>query len=301
MFFAGLCFGSGKNSIDYTPTNCNKINTIKITNGIYDDLYISENADLTHDTIPVKWDIDTILHASFENNLSGGNVDFQLEEVSALRIKQRKKGTFNWITLFETPVSKLEDLTPTRYSKLERNNIEYEFAIVPILNGAEGNYNVNSILSKFDGIYIFDKENTYHTSIVSTIRDVKKNKPSALITTMGSQYPFSVSVNKINYESFTVEGAFVEFDEANCQFKFEDNVDYRKNFKDWLLNNEAKIIKDFTGRIWMIVVNPDSIVENERNHYLYNVITFNVSEIGNVNSTNDLYYKNFIDVNIERT
>lgn len=73
---------------------------------------------------------------------------------------------------------------------------------------------------------------------------------------------------------------------------------YREEVKQFLNDGRPKIMKLTDGRTWMIMVE-GSIAED--NDSIENVVhtSFDWVEIGDPESSSDLYENNFIDVNLE--
>ena len=138
------------NCLDPVPTAINNITSTKLENGIYDRWYLtSDTSEPYPTTIPDQWDYDTIMDADFNGNISAGNVEFTLDEITGFKIKRREVGTFDWITLVELPVATLEDLHLSFNDNLNANFKNYEYALVPVVNDIEGDYITNTVLSRF--------------------------------------------------------------------------------------------------------------------------------------------------------
>ena len=72
------------------------------------DVYLSNNASETQTNISdVTWNINTILHAQFENSLSAGNIDFILANCSSILTKVRPVGGYTWINIFQNNINGL--------------------------------------------------------------------------------------------------------------------------------------------------------------------------------------------------
>ena len=81
-------FLSGSDSYSLTPTNLDKIKTIKMYDGMYDDLYITRNVeDIETLDIPEAWTDDTIFHAKFRGVTQAGNFGTDMDYVSDILIK----------------------------------------------------------------------------------------------------------------------------------------------------------------------------------------------------------------------
>lgn len=295
MFFLGITFCGGENTLNCTPTNVADVDKVVIKNGVYDDLYMSMNTDREYTSeIPTLWDSNTLMHARFQGNLTGGNVGFALNQVSSLRVKRRELGTFEWISLYDIPVRKEEDLYFERFDKYCRSGVEYEYLVVPVLNGIEGNAFTNTVLSEFNGVFILEKDRTFKTILETNIPS-QKNRPSATVNTLGRKYPFVVSNGMNNYYSGSVKGVFIELDYDNCELKTKGARKYREELMEFLQNGMPKILKYEDGRIWMvsIVGTPSEATDG---HHDKVVTTFDWVEIGDYNSNADLYSNNFVDI-----
>lgn len=298
MFFSGYNICGYNNSISATPTNIQNINSIKLQNGYIDELYITKDTVTEYTTsIPQAWDISTILHALFNGNLDAGNVDFTIANTTDILIKRRKKGDFKWQTLYQIPVTNADDFDFTKYDKYAQSGIEYEYAIVPITNGAEGNYNINTIQSGFDGIYIIEKESVFST-IYNLVVNTSKHSPRAVITTLKGKYPFVITNSDNNYYSGTVSGVFMRCGENSPEFYGKEGWKYRKDFEDFIMNGKPKILKHEDGRMWMISITGEP-TESQGDHPYVPTTTFDFVEIGDYQSDEDMYENNFIDVGSE--
>ena len=160
--FIGYNFYSDGNALDPTPTDINNIAYTKIQNGIFDHFNVSRDTNFDYSSIiPTDWDINTLMNADFAGNVSAGNVSQLATGITSIRVKRRIKGTFDWITIREIPVSKPEDLSFVITDNLNAYNVEYEYAYVPMMEDVEGSYIIESILSKFEGVFICDMDTVF--------------------------------------------------------------------------------------------------------------------------------------------
>lgn len=298
LIFCGFGFCGSKHCGDYVATDVSSISGVTVKSAVYDELFISKNKDYAYtNEISQTWDFDTILHALFNGNLHAGNVDFTVSQVSKIRIKRRKMNSYNWITLFEVPIDSADDFDFERIDRFARSNIEYEYALVPVLGGAEGNLNINSVKSSFGGIYLMEKESGYGSDLETTL-SVNKNRPNSIVNTLGRKMPYVITNGLNNYYSGQVSTIFINQDQQTCDLDTEHGWEYRDSILDFLCDGNPKILKHEDGRMWMVQVT-DTPSESESPHPDFPTTTFDWVEIGSVDSTNDLYSNNFIDVNVE--
>ena len=293
MIFMGTTFCGGVNSLSITPSNASNINDITLKNGVIDDLHITRDTSYAFTTTPPDWDYDTILHALFNGNLHAGNVDFSIEQCSAIRIKRRKKGEFQWMTLFEIPIEKVEDFNFERFDYLVRANVEYEYGFFAILNDIEGSPDINSIECKFDGVFIVGRDKIFNT-LLDIEHSEKRNRPVGVINTIDKKYPITVSNGNNNYYSGNVKGTFVELDKTTCEFNFEDSWKYREKLDEFLYDGESKILKFDRGQMWLVNI-VDRQPDTNNGHPDFVTSEFSWVEVGDCENFEDLYDAGLLD------
>lgn len=290
--FVGMSFLSEDKAFMQLPTNTDLINNLTLTGGIYDNLFGTSNADILHSFDSLMWDFYTKFYANFENSLHAGNIEFSASTVSNILIKRRKSGTYNWITLFSIPIIDNSSFIFERFDYLARGNTEYDYAIVPVINGIEGNINQNSVKSDFNDYYLLDKENVYNIGIETELSLVR-NRNSSVINTLGKKKPYVIYNGNNNYYSGSFKCMFLR--KNNCELDVENSWEYREKVDEFLTNGQPKIFKDWEGRMYIIDV-VDSIQHSPDGHYQKIVSEFNFVEVGDPENQIDLYENNLIDV-----
>ena len=192
--FVGYNFFADVNALDSAPSSVDNITSTQLSNAIFDHFNVTKNTNTLFSTdIPANWDYDTILDASFDGVLNAGNVDFLVDQISAIKIKRRAQGTFNWLTLKTIPVDNIEDLTFVFNDFLNGYGITYEYALVPVLNDIEGNYIINSVFSQFNGVFIGDAEQTFKFLYDVEYGSNARNQQVGTFQPLGKQYPIIVT------------------------------------------------------------------------------------------------------------
>lgn len=296
MIALGATFlGGDIMSIPCTPTNIDDITYIKIENAEYDALYVTENTsfELT-ETLPEEWDIDTILYAKFDNNTLAGNADWSLDTVSNVLIKRRKADEFTWITLSNTVINSIDDFNISGVD-VTCEFTEYQYAVVPILNGIEGNYSYTNVDVHSDSMLIADDEETWVTTLTDGFCDTVSNVPSSTVVTMYDKYPTIIRNSEANYETVSVNAGFIEFDREKCEFIFDDarRLKNLKNCKKFLNNGKPKFLRNVDGRIWLVYITTPP-TDSADGHYKNRMLNFECTEIGDPTLEPDLYYAGFI-------
>ena len=295
MIFLGYNFLQDRYCWQPVPTNLVNIEDITLRNGIYDHFNITKDVNSPYITdIPLVWDLQTQLNADFNGNINAGNIDYATGAISNIKVKRRKKGTFDWYTLFEVPVADVKDIDFVRYDYLAQNNVEYEYAIVPIIGNVEGEYSINSIKSEFYGIFITDGSSNYKFKENATYSNNEKVRLTATYEPYGSKYPIVISNGQLSYDKGTVGGTIIVLT-ADEQLDRDATVKRLEAIKTFLSTPSAKILKDFNGNIWLVTLS-----DNLPLTYYSEVgmgfarVDFNWVEIGDANNGTDLYNSNLI-------
>lgn len=297
--FVGYNLYSDGDALNHAPSSVPNINTTELTNGIYDHLNITKNTTITPSIdIPQIWDYDTILDADFDGNLNAGNIDFLISQITSIKIKRRVKGTFDWIVLTQIPISSIEDLTFTFIDRLNANETEYEYAFVPMLNDIEGNYITNSILSKFNGVFIGDSDSIYKLYYDVSYGTNKRNQSIGTFEPLGQQFPVIVANGLLSYESGTISATVLnEGYDKDGVLDRKATVQAKDVLKDFLTNRKAKILKDWNGNIWLcIVTGSPQVTYRSGSGMGIPQVTFDWTEIGKSNNQEDLYANGLVDI-----
>ena len=296
MIFLGYDFLRDKYCWQPTPTDFTNINNIRIKNGIYDHMNITKDVDFDYTTeLPGKWNLQTQFDADFNGTITAGNVDYILAQISSIKVKRRVKGTFDWITLFTVPISKVSDVDFVRYDYIAKNNETYEYAIVPVIGNTEGEYSINSVKSEFYGIFITDNKSSYKFLEGASYSGNERSNQTGIFEPYGSKYPVVIKNGALSYDKGTLTGTVITFD-ANQELDREGTIERLKAIENFLTEPTGKILKDFNGNIWLV-----SITDNIPVTYYSEVgmgfaqVSFNWNEIGSATDSGDLYYNNLIE------
>lgn len=307
MIFLGNTFlGADALTISHSPTFQRPENSITISGIELDYLYITDDVNseiLEENILPTSWDFDTIMYADFDDNTTlAGNIDWSLDTVTDVAIKRRRSGEYKWITLAVQAVDDLKDFNIDRYD-LTTTNAIYEYALVPIMNRTEGIYNKTSVDVRNDNLVISDSTNTYYTIMTNGFCNTVDNAPNATLTTIHDKYPTIIRNTNANYETIEVTGTFMPLDETECSYEDAWNDDririlYQRKLKEFLSNGKNKILRNVDGQTWLVyVTTPPSDIAVSK--YNYRQLTFQCTEIADIEDEEALYKSNFTDVTEE--
>lgn len=292
MLLNGMFCGDN-HCFDYTPTDINNINYIKIDNGNYDEVFATNNVKDDYSETSKTWDYDTVFYALFQNNLFAGNVSFTSDTVSAMRLKRRKSSEYTWDVLFEIPIESNEDFNFERFDRFVRGNTGYEYSLVPVINGAEGNLNTSTIETEFEGFYLIEKDLVYR-ALLNTQLSTDRNHNSTTLSTLGRKFPYHISNGFSNYTSGSLNATFINAGSVT-EFDVDSGWKYRDEVDDFLTNGNPKILKNDEGKMWMVAI-VDSVSQDYSSYWNMPIHSISWSSIGDPENVDDLFDNNFIDI-----
>lgn len=296
--FIGYHALGGPGCLNSAPSQVDGITQTKIQGAIFDHMNMTHNTNTEYGTtIPTQWDYDTIFDADFEGNLSAGNIDILIEQISAVKIKRRVSGTFDWLTLETVPVNGPEDLTFLFIDTLNRYGTSYDYALVPIVEGIEGQYIINTVFSEFNGVFIGDAESTFRFLYDVEYTTGARNQQTGTFAPLGRKFPVVIANGLSSYDSGTVSGTILndDFDTTGVIDGVKAN-ERKDRIKEFLTNKKPKILKDWSSNIWLcFIVDSPQITYRSGSGLRAPSIQFNWVQIGDAESQEDLYNTGLLD------
>lgn len=296
--FVGYNFFSDGDALNYTQTNVEAITETTVSNAIFDHLNVSSYSDIPFSTaIPEDWDHTTILNVDFDGNINAGNIDFVVNQISAVKIKRRPVGTFDWITLNLIPVNNVQDLNFVFNDFLNAYGVNYEYALVPIINDVEGDYITNEIFSQFNGVFIGDNEQIFKFLYDVNYGTNARNQQAGVFTPLGQQYPIIVANGLLSYESGTVSAMILNDDYEDTGVIDPQAIVQKKTIlKNFLTNKKAKLLKDWNSNVWLcMVTNSPQVTYAQGSSMAIPKVSFDWTQIGDATSQAALYNNGLVN------
>lgn len=284
-----------KNSISNTTVHFDG-NKVEIGYGWYCLLHIISGYDpaklephKSPKSVWYSWRDDTLLFATFDGSLSGGNVEMIFDSGTSIKIKRKEYDAPNssYITILEKKINNIDDAAFVVYDNYAKAQTKYVYAACIVApDGTEGALcESDSVESSFCGVVICDTDCLY-SSELETDYSFDKNSIISTVNTLTSRYPYIIHNNLADFWSGSISGMWVERD--CCEYNLENQFKFRKDFYDWLNNGNPKILKLDDGREWLVCVT-GGIKEHAEGHWLKVITSFDWTEIGNCDSSDDLY------------
>lgn len=289
----GYNFFRDENALNPSPLRNAIFTYTQLKNGIFSHWYITRDVDSPYSSEePTLWEYLTVMDANFDGTLQAGNVGYVLDNIDGIKIKRRKVGEYDWITLDYVSAEDLGmTLSFVLNDNLNQNDTEYEYAFVPVFQGIEGNYITNTIKSKFNGVFICDAESIYKFYTNVSYGTNERVQQIGVFEPFGRKYPVVVSNALLNYETGSFKGDILNNDFLETRkINAKEIVEKRKQIIDFLTNKKAKILKDWNGNFWLIFIT-DNIQTSYANNSGMSIVNVDAewTEIGDANSGSDLY------------
>lgn len=212
-----------------------------------------------------------------------------------------------WLTLHSQPISQASDMDFTFIDFLNQYGKTYKYALVPLLTQTqsgvevevEGGYTVSDeVQSVFDGVFIADSTGSQKCKANVGYGNVDMNQVVGSITPIGAKYPIIVTNSHNQYHNGSISGTIVPDDYYfNGNLSRIDMVNKRNELEQFLTNKRVKVIKDWNGNIWLVMI-VGNVSCTFNNNYGMGIVSFstNWTEVGDPTNQQDLQATGLINV-----
>lgn len=212
-----------------------------------------------------------------------------------------------WLTLYSQPITQASDMDFTFIDFLNQYGKTYKYALVPLLTQTqsgvevevEGGYTVsNEVQSVFDGVFIADSTGSQKCKANVGYGNVDMNQVVGSITPIGAKYPIIITNSHNQYHNGSISGTIVPDDYYfNGNLSRIDMVKKRNELEQFLTNKRVKVIKDWNGNIWLVMI-VGNVSCTFNNNYGMGIVDFstNWTEVGDPTNQQDLQATGLINV-----
>lgn len=274
------------------------------------------NVSAQSNTFTVSIDTPTLGEATVVNNACDGyisvisNLSEQYDEsITNILVKRQDVADVSgtWLTLYSQPITQASDMNFTFIDFLNQYGKTYKYALVPLLTQTqsgvevevEGGYTVSDeVQSIFDGVFIADSTGSQKCKANVGYGNVDMNQVVGSITPIGAKYPIVITNSQNQYHNGSISGTIVPDDYYfNGNLSRIDMVNKRSELEQFLTNKRAKIIKDWNGNIWLVMM-MDNVSCTFNNNYGMGIVNFSTSwvEVGDPTNQQDLQATGLINV-----
>lgn len=274
------------------------------------------NVSAQSNTFTVSIDTPTMGSASVVNNGCDGYISvisalssFYVSDITKVVVKRKDVNDVSgtWLSLYEKSVEQASDMNFTFIDFLNQYGKTYRYALVPVLEQnqsgvivqIEGGYTVSDkVDSIFDGVYIADQTNVERVKAGVGYGNIDMNQGVGSITPIGSKYPIVITNSQNQYHNGSIRGTIVPNDfYSNGNLSRIDMVNKRDELEQFLTNKRAKIIKDWNGKMWLVMIMSNVNCSFDDN-YGMGMVSFSADwlEVGDPTNQQDLYNAGLINV-----
>lgn len=284
-----------------------------LQNAVVNEFYVTRNLTQGKLSSFPEWDNATVMLCDFNNTIIAGNVTWLLGSMDKIKLKRKRVNdtTNNWVTLWEKDIETPYDLTFAYRDYYVPSNDKYVYAMIPCVGNDEQEYFYSKIDTKFNGLFISDKDQTLKLLSNYGITNAQDIMLIGTVQPYQSRYPVIIRNPYTKYRSVTLQGDVLGLnynaDDDNCvQTNFdltdETRLDIVLEAEEWskfLCNGKTKIIRDWNGNIMMAqVTTPPSRSYGQDSGNSKPTMSFGVTEVGQYNNQSDLFKHGLVEVEV---
>ena len=267
-------------------------------------------------TFTVSIDTPTLGEATVVNNACDGyisvisNLSGEYDaNITNILVKRQDVDDVSggWLTLYSQPITQASDMDFTFIDFLNQYGKTYKYALVPLLTQTqsgvevevEGGYTVSDeVQSVFDGVFITDSTGSQKCKANVGYGNVDMNQVVGSITPIGAKYPIIITNSQNQYHNGSISGTIVPDDYYfNGNLSRIDMVKKRNELEQFLTNKRVKVIKDWNGNIWLVMIE-GNVSCTFNNNYGMGIVDFstNWTEVGDPTNQQDLQATGLINI-----
>ena len=277
------------------------IGNYALYSGIYNNMNITKDTTLSIPTDCPAWTENTILNCDFNGNIRGGSVGVVLDQLSSIKIKRRKVGTFNWVTIYQKEIVTEDDMSidfKDYYTSCGEND---EWALVPVLSGnIEGDYLISSPLTiQWNGTFLSNPNGSFKLYNAVTYNQGMQNIRVGVLQPIGREFPIVLKNSINNNYSGTITATLLGYEfETTRQINRQSVIKQRDDITTYLTTGNAFCITDWNGNIWIArnTSSPTFSYVAEYGNGALN-ITFSFVTQGKYMNQSDMYQNGFFPQN----
>lgn len=283
--------------LNYNPNITKTPSSVLITGADFDQIRVDSvpgNEPLSFEK--VDWTGNTVMQATFDGDtLDSGSLGAAFETITHIALKRKRYDDTEWGTLEKIDINSIFDGIYNFVDRTADPFERYEYAIVPVAQGDEYTYFIQTVDTEMQTIFLYDTDNRYELYYNFSFNDFTYNMPNESIQTMGRQYPIVVYNSVLQYAEGGVTCLLYASDEDNVDVYREKKL--RKQIIEFLMNRKPKAIKSYDGTNMMIAITDNPTLSHQARG-VYN-LSFKFVEIGSMNDQYDLYTNGFSTIPIE--
>ena len=245
--YEGEQYGTFEPSTSVYHGLLNSLFTLKIGNGVFDELDISTDITIPYTTEIPTYDGNTVLSLSFNNNIPHYNRAI---------LKRKDLNSYNWIDLEQIYITQPNVAYYIDYNdSFVPTGVTQTYALVTYVDGAESEYYTLEATPQWSKVFISDRDKKFALNYGVIYSNHSQNIQNGVFMPIGSTYPIVVQNGEGNYRSGSLQ-----FKVLGYQFEIDKQLDRTSIVKqtndilEFLTNGKAKCITDYNGNVFIIKV-----------------------------------------------
>jgi hypothetical protein len=230
------------------------------------------------------WTDDTVLLASFNNNINGGDITFSGESITNWLIYKKEDGN-NTLTYVATVPSTQTSIIDYNV----KNNTDYSYQVFaetpsflsqPLITSESvttswWNWSLVGLKNTdTDNFYYVDTDNVWkfdtELSSEALVQNVDRNTFEGF-----TKYP-KVTKSDKNY----ITGGITALISNPVNGVYSDTVAMKNNFRDFVNNGEIKLLRDRKGSAWLVETMSNEFQLTDKSAEQITQLTFKFTQIG---------------------
>lgn len=249
-----------------------QFNTLRLSNGIYDEVKIDETLDSPNVVTKENWSTDTIFDAKFKNNYEAGNIELQNLPIQYLIFERQEQGSLKWETMYKIKYIKGTD-NYQLYDYYIKNNVNMTYRFSPVCQNIIGIGASSSIKTSYDRLFLTDAQFNMNNGYDLVVGDVTIVNNSTVIETLVGKYPVILNSatkyrkGKINCTSLSTE-SLDNYGNINTSTIEAENV-LNQKIEAFLSDGKPKLMR--YNNLFMVVKiqNPTRVTDS--NHSVFSI------------------------------
>ena len=249
--YEGEQYGTFEPSTSVYHGLLNSLFTLKIGNGIFDELDISTDITIPYTTEIPTYDGNTVLSLSFNGNLNNN-----IPHYNKAILKRKDLNSYNWIDLEQIYITQPNVAYYIDYNdSFVPTGVTQTYALVTYVDGAESEYYTLEATPQWSKVFISDRDKKFALNYGVIYSNHSQNIQNGVFMPIGSTYPIVVQNGEGNYRSGSLQ-----FKVLGYQFEIDKQLDRTSIVKqtndilEFLTNGKAKCITDYNGNVFIIKV-----------------------------------------------
>lgn len=231
-----------------------------------------------------EWTANTVLRVEFNNNLFGGNIGIDLDDVVRIGVSRAIIDSTGATGDIETINDNIDPDALYYIDWIASTSTDYYYYVYFV--DSNGNTSAlvrtDQITSMYDSCYLIDpvQEISYRFNYDSSQATIAVTDGDSAVSSPYSQYPL-FNKTETQFEVSTVN-CLLGYADTNNPYEYVDSLEYLDSLKSTIKNSNPKYWKDRSGRIKKVQTNNFRYLPDEKISTHPITISFDYTEIDSI-------------------